>query len=826
MKNNKSFSDDYIDKPVDEIDDTGYVQDDINNNTESEKSNDLPDGTHSFGKRFRERMADIKEEISEQYRENIDDFAKDRKNKKLRRQREFYGGDPPKSKKVRNVYIGIFAVKKLFSIIGTTVFSLFLIFILTGTIVGTAVAVYLLDFMDQMPGVVLSEFKQNFGSYIYTMNKETEEYELVYKATTSSHEIRIPTNLAELPDHVKFAFVCIEDERFYSHEGVDFKRTSGAIINLALNTLGIERDIYGGSTITQQLIKNVTRDDAKTWDRKMREIFTAMKFEKNYTKDDILSAYLNEIYFSEIDDYHMYGIEAASIGYFGKTASELTIAEAAVLAAIPKAPNVYNPTIDFELNTKRKNTCLYKMFELGVISADQYEEAVAQPILLTTMPGFKEKNPDYIKLTESDDDFRNPEVTSWPVDTAINEFAEYLMEVHGLERIEEGRSMFNSGGYKLYLSADLELQAHLDYMFEDWACFPEALSDADPDTYSVDERRVQAALAVMDYEGHILGIAGQIGPKTISLGWNKATQTHRQPGSTIKPVTTYGYALENDLITWSSHFYDRPLAAGVATEEEWPMNYDGYPSKGYYPVDYFLKNSLNTLPAQIVNTYGKQAVFDFATQKLHLDLDPTMDLDYSPLCVGGTSTGPTMVNLANAYMPYGNGGLYYKASIINKAVDVKTGETIIDNENRQGEQAVSEDTAYIMNKLLRKVITEGTGTAAQLSNVPIAGKTGTTENWRDITFVGLTPDTVSALWIGYDYGMNQEAIINSNSAEIWRDVYGYYANNHVIKEEFPDCETVIKNARYCSYSGKIATSGCPGGNHGYYKSTDVYCNVH
>ncbi|MBE6851968.1 MAG: hypothetical protein E7505_00630 [Ruminococcus sp.] len=826
MKNNKSFSDDYIDKPVDEIDDTGYVQDDINNNTESEKSNDLPDGTHSFGKRFRERMADIKEEISEQYRENIDDFAKDRKNKKLRRQREFYGGDPPKSKKVRNVYIGIFAVKKLFSIIGTTVFSLFLIFILTGTIVGTAVAVYLLDFMDQMPGVVLSEFKQNFGSYIYTMNKETEEYELVYKATTSSHEIRIPTNLAELPDHVKFAFVCIEDERFYSHEGVDFKRTSGAIINLALNTLGIERDIYGGSTITQQLIKNVTRDDAKTWDRKMREIFTAMKFEKNYTKDDILSAYLNEIYFSEIDDYQMYGIEAASIGYFGKTASELTIAEAAVLAAIPKAPNDYNPTIDFELNTKRKNTCLYKMFELGVISADQYEEAVAQPILLTTMPGFKEKNPDYIKLTESDDDFRNPEVTSWPVDTAINEFAEYLMEVHGLERIEEGRSMFNSGGYKLYLSADMELQAHLDNKFSTWYHFPEALSDADPDTYSEDERRVQAALAVMDYEGHILGVAGQIGPKTISLGLNRATSSHRQPGSTIKPVTTYGYALENDLITWSSHFYDIPLAAGVAAEEEWPMNYTGYPSKGYYPVDYFLKKSLNTLPAQIVNTYGKQAVFDFATQKLHLDLDPTMDLNYSPLCVGGTSHGPTMVNLANAYMPYGNGGLYYKASIINKAVDVKTGETIIDNENRQGEQAVSEDTAYIMNKLLRKVITEGTGTAAQLSNVPIAGKTGTTENWRDITFVGLTPDTVSALWIGYDYGMNQEAIINSNSAEIWRDVYGYYANNHVIKEEFPDCETVIKNARYCSYSGKIATSGCPGGNHGYYKSTDVYCNVH
>jgi len=185
-----------------------------------------------------------------------------------------------------------------------------------------------------------------------------------------------------------------------------------------------------------------------------------------------------------------------------------------------------------------------------------------------------------------------------------------------------------------------------------------------------------------------------------------------------------------------------------------------------------------------------------------------------------------MVNLANAYMPYGNGGLYYKASIINKAVDVKTGEIIIDNENRQGEQAVSEDTAYIMNKLLRKVITDGTGTAAQLWNVPVAGKTGTTEDWRDITFVGLTPDTVSALWIGYDVGMNRWAIEGANSAGIWKRVYGNYANEHAVKGDFPDCETVIKNARYCSYSGKIATSRCPGGNYGYYKSTDEYCYVH
>ena len=808
-KENKKLSDDYIDKLIGEIESTGDVLDDLtteetppqnadessaspkkDNKTEKafkmREPVEEPEEKQSFSSRVKERLSDMKTEVVEQYKEIFYDFAEERKFRKERRRKEFFGGEPPKDKKARNLYITLYTLKKFFSLIGTALFSVFLVFILTGTIVGSVVGVYLLNYMDTTETVKLEEFKQSFASYIYEMNKETEEYELVYKVTPQSHNIKLPCDIKNLPAHVKFALVSIEDERFYSHEGVDYKRTVGAILNLALNQIGVHRDIYGGSTITQQLIKTVTQDDEQTWDRKMREIFKAMKFEKNYTKDDILEAYLNEIYFSGIDGYHMYGIEAASIGYFGKSATELSIAEAAVLAAIPKAPNDFNPTVDFEYNKERKEICLYKMFELGVISADEYEEAMNEEILLTTMPEFQKKHKTYKKLTESDEEFENPDIIPWPVETALYEFADYLVEQYELEDRAEGIKMFNAGGYKLYLTTDRDVQAHLDDTYKDWYYFPEDLD--------TEGEMVQSAIAVMDYKGHILGLEGKLGVKDSNLGFNAAYQGGRQPGSTIKPVTTYGYGIESGLITYNTYFTDQYLPEyTIPGEQYWPDNYDGAPSRGTYPVSYFLKQSINTLPAQIVynngNFLGKE-IFDFATQKLHLDLDPEWDIDYAPLCVGATHTGPSVINLANAYMPYGNGGKYYKASIISKAIEVTTGETIIDNENRTGEQAVSEETAYIMNKLLANVVRAGTGTSAQLWNTQVVGKTGTSENWRDISFVGLTPDFLSAVWIGYDTGTNEWAIERSDSARIWRNVFGTYANEHASGNDFPECDTV------------------------------------
>ncbi len=784
------------------------------NSTQTENDN-------SFSGKIKKRFLHFKNEVREQFEEITKDFKEESRYNRNERRKEFYKGRRPASLRHRILYILLYFIKRIFSLAASSVFAIILVFILTGTIVGTVVTVYILGFMDTTQSIILDDIEESYASYVYQMNKQTQEYELVYKAAIQSHDVRLAVDFENLPDHVKYAFVCIEDERFYSHEGVDYKRTLGAILNLGMNMIGINHDVYGGSTITQQLIKNVTQDDEQTVERKMREIFTAMKFEKKYTKDKILEAYLNEIYFGQIDTYNMYGVEAAAVGYFGKSATELTIAEAAVLAAIPKSPNEFNPTINFETNKGRQSYCLTKMFELGVISPYQYQQALNDDIFLSTMEGFEEKYPNHRKLTENRDDFENPEKNSWCVDLAIKEFGKYLEET--LE-VENGIATFNTGGYKLYITADTDVQAHLDDTFKDWYYFPESTSPL-PEGKT---EKIQAAMAVLDYQGHVLGIAGQIGQKQGNLDWIYAYDNNRQPGSTIKPITTYGYALENDYITWSTMFYDDPLPAGVADTGRWPNNYGGSTSGSYLPTYQFLQWSHNTLPAQIVYNCGMQQVFDFATQNLGLPLDPIHDMTYSSLSVGGCYNSPNVIELANAYIPYGNGGLFYDASVIATAVDLRTGDTIIDNVNRVGEQAVSEETAYVMNKLLQNVVKNGTGTSAQLWNTTVAGKTGTTENWRDITFVGLTPDYASALWVGYPESTdwNWRAIERADSASIWRNVFGGYANATASGAQFPECDSVIY-ARFCSSTGLLANPGCPGGQYGYYKSSNCkYCYSH
>ena len=371
-------------------------------------------------------------------------------------------------------------------------------------------------------------------------------------------------------------------------------------------------------------------------------------------------------------------------------------------------------------------------------------------------------------------------VIPWSVETAVLEMGDYFKDEYGLE-YRDINKLFNSG-YRIYLTTDRDIQDHLDEKYSDWYYFPESLSDQD--------EMIQSAFAVLDYNGHILGVEGKLGKKKPdgNFGFNIAYEGGRAIGSTITPLTAYGYALENGMMTPDTEFCDEYLPEYTVPDIEFfPRNFDGTPSGGIYPALYFFKQSIRTLPAQIVYNNGNnlsKEVFDFATQKLHLDLDPEWDADYPALCLGETFLGPSVINLANAYMPYGNGGRYYKASIISKCVD-STGEVIIDNEKREYEQAVSKETADTMNMMLREVIENGTGTAAALENCPVAGKTGCTDDWHDLTFVGLTPDYVSAMWVGYDRGTNPYVIEGANSAGIWKSVFGEYAEEHYSGADFP-----------------------------------------
>lgn len=707
-------------------------------------------------------------------------------------------------------------------IITTSLLSTILIIMIIAVICSGLGIMFVVDTMENTTKISIPEAVKEKSSYIYSINNDTGEYDLIYKVTPYTGNAHIDIDIDTLPEYIPAAFVCVEDERFYSHDGVDIKTTAFAVIKEILRCCGIiSPEMTGGSTITQQLVKNITGDSEITADRKIREIFRAVNLEKKYTKDEILEKYLNIIYFGQTPDgYNMYGIEAAAIGYFGVSASDLTVAQAASLAAIPTSPNSINPIVDYTANDERKKYCLRKMFEHGIISPFQYEKALNEKLITAD----KTSDSSLITLSEYPDDFKNPEPTTWVIDTALSEFCDYLCEAENISR-DEAMNRFMSGGYELYLTVDEKIQSHLEEKYSDFTYFPENTAEYINENEELVVETAQSAIVVMNYKGQIKGIVGRIGKKTDSFGWNNAIDAHRQPGSTIKPLTVYAYGIENNLLTWSDMFNDTPLTAGTASEEAWPANYTQTYSEKLFTTNEALLNSLNTIPAQLCNRYGTQNIFDFTTSVMRLPLNENTDISYAALSVGATGTGPSLVSLANSYMPFGNGGLYYKAHIINRIKDSSSKRVYVEKDARKGIRVISEETSFIMNKMLRNVITDGTGKNALLTNKQNIGKTGTTEHYRDITFVGLTEDFVSAIWIGYENGTNSYAIKNTNSALVWKKVFGEFADNYVSDARFPECESVIYTD-YCAESGMPASKGCTSGGKGFYKSDNCnYCDV-
>ncbi len=708
--------------------------------------------------------------------------------------------------------------KKIISCITATMLILIFITVISASILISAVAVYFTNSIKDAESIDINSAQNFIPSSIYALSSESGLYERIYETQVNTSDLKYNVKLDELPEYVGAAFICTEDERFYEHAGIDYKRTLAAFLNEFTNMYG---STQGGSTITQQLIKNITNDNEPTWERKMREISRAVKLEKRYTKDEILNAYLNTIYFGQNKNgNNMYGIQAASIGYFGKNASELTISEAASLAAIPQNPYYENPLNNYESNQERKEYVLEKLFELGKISSSEYENALNESVQVNSKPDLQSAI-----ATQASAEIEQPEFNSWVVDTAIYEFRDYFCEQFGY-RPEDALNEFYNGGYEIYITADRNIQQELEKNYSDYTYFPQELNS--------ENENVQSAFVVIDYHGQILGIVGGIGEKTSSLCWNNATMTHRQPGSTIKPLSVYGYGIENDLITWSSVFIDSPLEQNSDPKNLWPENYDNYWSYKSNTINFFLKKSYNTVPAQLCQTFGTQNVYNFAVNRMHLDLNPEYDIDYAPLTVGATNSGPSLLNLTNAYLPYGNGGKYYKAHIISSIKKSDTDETILEHTNSEYTQTISRETAFIMNRLLQNVVNtdasdgqSGTGATAHLDKKTVAGKTGTTQNWRDISFIGMTEDFVSGIWIGYPNGENEEAIKSIKSATVWKNVFGNYANEIRSNAEYPQCGSVVQKY-YCTETGLLATERCPCSKApGYYKeSYNIYCGVH
>lgn len=523
--------------------------------------------------------------------------------------------------------------KKIAAIMGTTLLSIFLVVVITGTIVATAMTVYVLEFMDETSDVTITELASSANTIVYA-NKGDKE--LVQLYTVKNDVQRVPVDIEDIPQHVRDAFVCVEDERFYSHEGVDYKRTFAAFANMFIHIYDTNQ---GGSTITQQLIKNLTGDDDPSPSRKIREIFRAMQFEKKYSKDVILENYLNYIGFGGPTN----GIQLASIKYFGKDVADLSIAEAACLAAIPKSPETLNPFAGYEdeetgewvntgkeANRDRQETVLYHMYNNGAISYDQYKEALDEKLIFTDSEEYKKEHPE----ASADDMMDEQKATSWVVDTALREYAAVLMDEYGIDE-EEAIKRINSGGYQIYTTVDLDMQKYVEEKYLD-------LSNLmDPDSnYSWDENDEkiypQSSFMAMNYKGEIQCVVGGIGEKTESLAFNRATMAKRQPGSCMKPVSTYGLALFSDHIHWGSMYKDSPIK--LDDGKEWPQNYDYIWTRSSIPIYDALRRSRNTVPAQLCKELTPQSVFNFSTQNLGMDLvditeDGASDIAYAPLTI-------------------------------------------------------------------------------------------------------------------------------------------------------------------------------------------------
>lgn len=740
------------------------------------------------------------------------------------------GAAPKKKKKKHSKVFRFF--KKIVTVIATTLLSLVLIMIITGTIVATALTVYVLDFMEETTGITLQELESGSNTVFYGIKLNEngeEEYEILREFKTDVQ--RIPITIDQIPQHVRDAFVYTEDERFYTHDGVDYKRTFSAFLNMFMHIYDTEQ---GGSTITQQLIKNLTGDKERSPQRKIREIFRAMQLEKNYSKDEILEEYLNYIGFGG----PINGIQLAAVRYFGKNVNELTTPEAATLAAIPKSPNEYYPfnqIYDDEtgehiydgkaVNKERQQYVLWQLYDNGAITYDEYQKFLNEKLLYTDSKEYLALHPEDA-AQELEDDLS---AYTWVVDAIFFEAVDHLMNFYNIDEAEAKKRIYG-GGYKIYSTVDWDMQNYVEEKFLDLNNIMKADNvrkwvDLDGDG-EAEEHLPHCAFVALNYDGTVKAMVGNVGEKKDSLVTSFASTEPRQIGSTVKPISTYGLALESDTIHWGSTYLDDTIME--VNGKPWPTNYStdgnlsrtGNPTKIYYA----LQKSYNTVPARLCKELTPASVFEFCTETLGMQLDPA-DEAYSPLSVGAFTFGITLENLVNAYLPYGNKGVYSEAHIVTRIEDA-THQVLVEN-NGNPRQAVSSETAWVMNRLLKNVVDAGTGTAARLNNKVLCGKTGTTDNWYDLTFVGLTTDFVSGITIGYkQYDLSLKLPSSLKSAKVWHNIIGEYADTmfpHTPKDF--ESDKSVTSAPMCESSGMIAGSGCPKGITGYWKSTNApICN--
>lgn len=676
---------------------------------------------------------------------------------------------------------------------------------LTVIIVVSYVMIHVISTVNGDLIVNLEEAKanQNQTSFIYAYDAQGNEVEL---ARLHGEEDRVWVDLDDMSPYMKEAFIALEDTRFLEHKGVDWIRTIGVLV--VPDNFG-----DGGSTITQQLIKNITNQRAVTTVRKFNEILSALNLEVHYNKDTIIEAYLNTLYLGS----GCYGVKTASQKYFGKDVSELNAAECAVIASITKAPTDNNPLLNPEKNRERQLYCLKMMYtEKGFLSEEEYNEACNYELIFTNSDKYVPKV-DENAVKDEDEEVIN----SFYVDYVRQCVQRDLMEEYGYSK-QQASDKLLYGGLKIYAAVDLDIQEKLEYIYVNRKNFPDLVSKQEP----YDGELVQSAMTIMDYNGRIVAIVGEAGEKSGKLGLNRAANSYRQPGSTIKPLATYAPAIEMNIYNYSSKIKDYAIPVNGKL---WPHNVDKTLGSGNnVTVEYAIQKSLNTVPARIIQyDVGVDNSFEFLRDRFHLSkLDEKYDRALSPLATGALTNGTTTVEMAAAYATFGNGGYYYYPYSYYKVTNSQGTQVLLSNEQPKNEQVISEATSDIVCELLQTVDTSYYGKASNVRKFQIMAKTGTTSSDKDRWFCAGTPYYVAAVWVGFDYSESLGVSINP-AGKIFMTVFDDI-HEDLPEKEFPKSSKTVQK-RYCSVTGKLAGSSCYSTRMGWYKidalpSVCTYCS--
>ncbi len=633
--------------------------------------------------------------------------------------------------------------------------------------------------------------------YAYNINNELIE---VYKS--SSNNVREWTNFEDCGKYIKLGFIAMEDRDYYNHKGINVKRTVAAVINHFLKF----RNSFGASTITQQVIKNISGDNENNVWRKVKEILRAINLERNHSKDDIFELYLNIVPMTG----KIYGVGAASEIYFDKEPDELTIAEAATIVGITNAPSKYNPYSNPDGCIEKRNKVLFAMREVGYITLEEYEVALQTNLEL------------------SDENGRFG-ISSWFIETANNDILKNICDLEGVS-YAAARLMLN--GAKVLLTMSPEIQNILEDYFSNEDNLSENFKNG-----------LKYSMVVSDpCSGDLLGIIGNAGKKSGELLFNYATAPII-PGSVLKPLALYAPLIESGDAHWSTIFDDSPVEYKIVADEE-----IGYPknSPDVYDGDITLceaiKKSKNTVAIRAFQILGADRIFNHLKDNYGFTLiksdknhkgETVSDIGAAALALGQLSYGESLRKLTEAYGTFANDGILSSGRSYTKVYN--SGGEVLLEKDREGKRLYSPETTQIMNQLLYEVVADGTARQIKLKElIDVAGKTGTSGNDRDRLFVGYTPYYTAGIWCGYGGSDIPVGANKPNHLEIWDNVMTLihdkliFSNYDEVLNSFNTDKIMI--APYCSKSGEIPTEMCELDDEseiklGYYKRNNSLNNI-